>query len=242
MSARDFAVLDNPAYSALTGPHRHFARAIGAGILCYPDNVCPFFGVPDPMPEWTDPALLTVLAGRSVTMIGHHAESDLPGAWPVSFEAAGVQMVLDDGVATEAGTPAGFEPVRLGPADVPEMLDLVARTRPGPFFDHTIDMGLYLGVRDRGALVAMAGERLRPEGWTEISAVCTDPAYRGRGLGAMLLLQMAQRIRERGDGPFLHAASSNTNAIALYEHLGFRLRRRLWFRSAVVPAGAASNG
>jgi predicted GNAT family acetyltransferase len=82
----------------------------------------------------------------------------------------------------------------------------------------------------------MAGERLHPPGWTEISAVCTDDAHRGQGLGTRLILAVAHGIRERGETPFLHAAADNTSAIRLYEALGFRLRRRATFLAARVPA------
>ncbi|GMA85333.1 hypothetical protein GCM10025868_05830 [Angustibacter aerolatus] len=125
--------------------------------------------------------------------------------------------------------------VRLTAADVPEMLALVERTRPGPFLPRTIEMGTYLGVRREGRLVAMAGERLHPPGWTEISAVCTDESARGQGLATRLVLAVAHGIRERGETPFLHAAGDNTNAIRLYESLGFRLRRRTTFQVARVP-------
>lgn len=233
--------MDNPAHAALTGPHRRFAEEIGAGVLRYPADVCIFHGVPYPIPDWRDPELAAAVAGRTVAMMGRTAESDLPADWPVIFDAAGVQLVLDDAASTESTEIAGFAPFELGAPDVPDMLDLVERTRPGPFAEHTIDMGLYLGVRDEGKLVAMAGERLRPEGWTEISAVCTDPSYRGRGLGTMLVLRIAEQIRARGDGAFMHAAGSNTRAIGLYEHLGFRVRRRFWFRSARVPGGPTAE-
>lgn len=127
------------------------------------------------------------------------------------------------------------EAVRLGPADVPEMLDLVARTRPGPFEPRTVELGTYLGVRRGGALVAMAGERLRPPGWSEISGVCTDESVRGQGLGGGLVRAVAHEIGQRGETPFLHAAASNTGAVRLYESLGFALRRRTVFLAALVP-------
>jgi predicted GNAT family acetyltransferase len=98
-------------------------------------------------------------------------------------------------------------------------------------------MGTYLGIRREGELVAMAGERLHPPGWTEISAVCTDDAHRGQGLGTRLILAVAAGIRARGEIPFLHAAADNTNAIRLYESLGFRLRHRTAFLGVRVPAG-----
>ena len=133
------------------------------------------------------------------------------------------------------------EAVRLGPADVPEMLALVERTQPGPFLPRTVEMGTYLGIRRDGALVAMAGERLRPPGWTEISAVCTDPAFRGAGLATRLVLAVAHGIRERGETPFLHTAAANTTATRLYESLGFRLRRTTRFMAARVPATATGE-
>ena len=153
-----------------------------------------------------------------------------PDGWEVTFDIDGVQMV-DDGLAA-APDP---EAVVLGPADVPEMLDLVERTKPGPFLPRTVELGTYLGIRREGALVAMAGERLHPPGWTEISAVCTDPAARGEGLASRLILAVAHGIRERGETPFLHTGAGNTNAIRLYESLGFRLRRTTAFLAARAP-------
>jgi ribosomal protein S18 acetylase RimI-like enzyme len=133
------------------------------------------------------------------------------------------------------------EAVRLGPADVPEMLDLVARTQPGPFLPRTIVLGTYLGIRRAGALVAMAGERMRPPGWSEISAVCTDPAHRGQGLAGRLVRAVGTVIRERGDVPFLHAAASNTAGIRLYEELGFTLRREILFAALRVAVPVAPD-
>jgi predicted GNAT family acetyltransferase len=139
----------------------------------------------------------------------------------------GVQM---EGSALEPA--ADPELLPLTDADVPEMLDLVELTKPGPYLRRTIEMGRYIGLRDGGdaSLIAMAGERVRPDGWTEISAVCTDPRYRARGLGTRLVRAVADGMRSaRGDVPFLHAAAENVNAIRLYEALGFTLRRRTTF-------------
>ncbi|MFF7981565.1 GNAT family N-acetyltransferase [Streptomyces sp. NPDC007901] len=150
-------------------------------------------------------------------------------------------MLVDPG-ATVVDTALRAEPdpdaVRLGPGDVPEMPDLVARTEPGPFRRGTVEMGTYLGIRHRGRLIAMAGQRLRPPGWTEISAVCTDPDHRGRGLATRLVRAVAAGIRDRGDTPFLHAAPGNATAIPLYESIGFteRLRgRTLLLRAPGTP-------
>jgi predicted GNAT family acetyltransferase len=116
----------------------------------------------------------------------------------------------------------------LGITDVPEMIELTAATDPGPFLEGSINMGRYLGLRSTldGRLVAMAGERLRLTRFTEISAVCTDPAFRGRGYAAALVVELALGIMDRGDTPFLHVKNENS-AKRLYEKLGFRFRKAI---------------
>ena len=112
-------------------------------------------------------------------------------------------------------------------ADAAEMQALAALTQPGPFFRHTNRLGTFIGVRQDGALVAMAGERLRPTGYTEVSGVCTHPDHRGKGYAGALMRQVAHNIVARGDTPFLTSYTDNVGAIALYEALGFRIRREL---------------
>ncbi|MFE7355678.1 GNAT family N-acetyltransferase [Streptomyces sp. NPDC057543] len=227
-AAGDAHPLDNPVRAALTGPHAHFAEKRGR-ILRYPADVAPWVAVPDPTKaaDWADAAALAG-PGGAVTLTAFREPP--PADWEITFHAEGVQLV--DAGAAAAPFP---QAVRLGAADVPEMLDLVARTRPGPFLPRTVELGTYLGVRREGVLVAMAGERLRPPGWSEISGVCTDESVRGQGLGTGLVLAVAHEIRERGETPFLHASAANTNAVRLYESLGFALRRRTSFLSALVP-------
>jgi ribosomal protein S18 acetylase RimI-like enzyme len=220
--------LDNPTWASLTGPHARFAERRGR-VVRYPEDVAPFLGLPDAPGEqdWFDVA---ELAGPGAVVVLAAAAARPPSGWEVLDELPGVQLV-DEGVAA-APDP---EAVRLGLADVPEMLDLVERTKPGPFRKRTVELGTYLGIRRGGALVAMAGERLHPPGYTEISAVCTDPAHRGQGLGTRLVLAVAAGIRERGETPMMHAAASNTSAIRLYLSLGFALRRRPDFVAVRVP-------
>ncbi|MFJ2091271.1 GNAT family N-acetyltransferase [Streptomyces sp. NPDC087901] len=220
--------LDDPVGAALRGPHAHFAERRGR-ILRYQPEVAPWVALPD-RPEAADWADAAALAGPGGAVTITAFREPPPDDWEVVFHAEGVQLV-------DAGVEAAPYPeaVRLGPADVPEMLDLVARTRPGPFEARTVELGAYLGVRRDGVLVAMAGERMRPPGWSEISAVCTDESVRGQGLAGGLVRAVAHEIRERGETPFLHAAASNTNAVRLYESLGFALRRRTPFLSAIIP-------
>ena len=208
--------LDRVVAASLDGHHAKFARRHGQAVR-YENGVAPFFAIEDPHDPaaWDDAAEL-IEAGETVAFPG---VSTWPSEWKLIAELDGVQMV-----GTDVSPKPDPEAVRLGPADVPEILDLIARTEPGPFLRRTIELGTYLGIRREGALVAMAGERLHPPGWTEISAVCTDPAYRGQGLASRLMRAVAAGIAERGETPFLHALATNTNAIRLYESLGFELR------------------
>jgi predicted GNAT family acetyltransferase len=119
----------------------------------------------------------------------------------------------------------GFGVIALGEADAPEMLALARLTEPGPFFERTHQLGDFVGVRVGGRLVAMAGERLKLAGYTEVSAVCTHPDHRGRGYAAGLMSVVMRRIADRGEIAFLHAYDHNESAIALYERLGFARRR-----------------
>ncbi|WP_305786366.1 GNAT family N-acetyltransferase [Symbioplanes lichenis] len=215
-------VLDNPAWVALHGPHARFARTYGLAARYDPD-VAPFHAladVADPQ-AWADLARL-VGPGGSADVAGGPLVA-FPG-WTVVSTGTGVQLV---GLTSRGAADPSL--LRLGPADVPDMLDLIALTRPGPFRRRTVELGRYLGIRSQGTLIALAGERLHPAGWTEISAVCTHPAWRGRGLATRLVRAVAHGIRARDETPFLHAAATNTNAIRLYEHLGFSLRREVTF-------------
>ncbi|WP_345346289.1 GNAT family N-acetyltransferase [Actinoallomurus liliacearum] len=219
--------LDNPALASLTGPHAHFAEHRG-DVVRYPTDVSPFLALPARPSErdWTDAAALAG-PGALVSLAGVEA---LPRGWDVVARIPGVQLV-DDGLDEAPDDQA----IRLSEADVPEMLALTERTRPGPFLPRTIELGTYLGIRRDGKLIAMAGERLRPPGWTEISAVCTDAAHQRQGLATRLVRAVADGIRRRGETPFMHAAASNIDAIRLYEALGFRLRRTTTFLAVRVP-------
>jgi predicted GNAT family acetyltransferase len=138
----------------------------------------------------------------------------------------------DSGVESDE---SAERPVTLTDVDVPDMLALVAEARPGPFLARTVEFGGYVGVRHDDRLVAMAGERLRPRGFTEVSAVATHPDHRKKGLAERLVRAVVHAATARGDVPFLHAAVSNTNAVRLYESMGFTVRRTVWFRVLQVP-------
>jgi len=224
-------ILDNPAWGSLTGYHAGLAERHGQAARL-PADVSPFTALADPADEqsWQDLATL-VGPGQPVVVTG--SLDAIPARWTVLERGQGVQFV-DTSLAAEPDP----EAIRLWADDVPEMLDLVSRTQPGPFLPRTIELGTYLGIRHHGRLVAMAGERLHPPGWVEISAVCTDPAEQGRGLATRLVKAVADGIRGRGEQAFLHTAATNERAIRLYQSIGFTLRRTTTFAVVQTPDSA----
>jgi ribosomal protein S18 acetylase RimI-like enzyme len=215
--------LDNPIFSALTTAHAGFA--LGDGLARrYPSEVSPLAGMREWSPEaFADLHELVVPGGRVGLFTPEPLE--VPDGWIVAGERWIDQMVCE---APPPAAPAGgAELVVLGEGDVPEMLALTALTQPGPFAARTVEMGRYLGIRsDDGRLVAMAGERLRAAGATEISAVCTDPAFTGRGYARALMLPLMAKAVAEGQLPILHVKTEN-GAKHLYEKLGFHVRRAI---------------
>jgi ribosomal protein S18 acetylase RimI-like enzyme len=217
-------ILDNPVLASLRGVHRSLALVDGR-VARYPGDVCPFMAVPDNVrpEEWEQ---LAALAGDDPVVLVNPPAS-VPKSWTLVNGLSALQMLGPEADHAAAVATPGWAVETLRREDAADMLELAVATQPGPFAARTGELGVYLGVRDRGKLIAMAGERLRPEGWSEISAVCTAPDYRGRGLARTLMEQLAAGIRQRGQRPFLHVMASNTGAIRLYEAMGYATRRTL---------------
>jgi predicted GNAT family acetyltransferase len=227
----DTLLLDNPIWHALSTEQSTLAEGNGLAKR-FPSDVAPFGGLIDQSAAAYD-ALEKIRPG-AVTALALDAEPVLPRNWEMVQRGEMYQMVC------EAPAYADAQPIfrELTKADVPEMLALTKLTEPGPFLPRTIELGDYLGIFDAGSLVAMAGERLHLTGFTEISAVCTHPQYRGRGYGNALLCALIARILRRGETPFLHVKTENVTAVSLYEKLGFKVRAQLHL--AVIKYRAAS--
>lgn len=214
--------LDRPAWNALNGRQASYAVPQGRATRFASDAA--LFAAAEDEGEAALADLSAVIrqAGAGV-MIERAGPPPLAG---LVVEKAGevVQMVADR--LSSRTPPRSIElAVRLTDVDAPQMLALATLTEPGPFFAQTHRLGEFWGVKDAGGrLVAMAGERMRLDGHTEVSGVCTHPDHRGHGHGAMLTWLVASRILERGETPFLHSYTNNTGAVALYEALGFRPR------------------
>ena len=224
----DESVLDNAVWFSLDGPHQGFAERRGAAARYDPD-VSVFGAIGDDSEVgWRD--LESVVSPSGIAVLFRAEIPEPPAGWTRLDGGRGHQMVLGELAAVDVPDSRA-----LGPDDVGEMLALVELTKPGPFCLRTVELGGYVGVFDGDRLVAMAGERLAPPGFREISAVCTHPDYRGRGLAAGLSARVARTILERGERPFLHHASDNDPARRVYEALGFEFRRQVVFTAYGAP-------
>jgi len=211
--------LDNPVWHALTGPQAEFSEGSSLALR-YQADVAVFAALPDEVGPDAWSALGTLAGpGGGCVVFRPGAVAVAPG-WEIALRMPTLQMV-----ATEPIGRPDPELTRLGPVDAADMLALVERTRPGPFAKRTVELGTYLGWRTAdGRLVAMAGERLHPAGYTELSAVCTDADARKRGLATRLMRAIAAGIEDRGETPILHVLADNHAAIRVYEALGFATR------------------
>jgi predicted GNAT family acetyltransferase len=207
--------LDAVVWNALAGKQKHLA--IGDDrALRYLSGIGRFAATADSSPE-SFVALRSLIEARDTVALVTANEVALPAGFSVVRRAALLQMIWQG----KLDRPSELQPVSLTERDVPDMLALTAATEPGPFGPRTIEHGQYIGVRSEGKLAAMAGERMKLDGFTEISAVCVDPAFRGRGYAADLMKWLIAAISARGETPFLHVFASNQSAIALYRKLGF---------------------
>jgi predicted GNAT family acetyltransferase len=211
--------LDRPVWSALTGGQAHLAQGDGRALR-FPPDYGPFAAEAEGDLEGQ-----TMLAAFEPGSDGLWLVEPQAAAPPAGMAAAGEALCAQMTACEIAGDAPGFEATPLGDADGPQMLALARLTKPGPFAVHTHRLGRFIGVKLDGRLVAMAGERMKPSGFTEVSGVCTHPDFRGRGYAGGLMRLVARRILERGETPFLHAYASNAGAIELYRTLGFTVRR-----------------
>ncbi|MDE2621243.1 MAG: GNAT family N-acetyltransferase [Sphingomonadales bacterium] len=216
--------LDRPVWHTLTGPQAPLARGGGAAWRIEP-GYGPFAAARDQ----GDAALAALgelvraAAGAEVWLVETAAWTPPPGT-RVARSAPLAQMVATMPAPLRADDPG--EPLDAG--DAAAMAALAQATEPGPWGPLTRTYGQFYGVRAGAALVAMAGERMRPApGLAEVSGVCTDPAWRGRGLAAALIRRVMAGFVARGDTPFLHSYAGNVAAIRLYESLGFSVRREM---------------
>ena len=218
--------LDNPIWLSLTTSHSHFAHVNNCARK-FPATVSMLAAFPEPTAE-NYASLASLLSPDERIGLFLQNPPDPPAGWTVRHSVPLFQMVCEKPASDETRSNEA-EIIPLTKADVPEMVALTKLTKPGPFDVRTHEMGDYIGIRSAGYLVAMAGERLRVPGFTEVSAVCTHPKHLGHGYATLLMKTLMKSICSRGDTPCLHVRSENARAVQLYERLGFRTRISLQY-------------
>jgi ribosomal protein S18 acetylase RimI-like enzyme len=214
-------VLDRPAWNALTTRHAALSQG-GALAKRYDPSIIPFAAARDDSDEALQALAALPRPGETMLIVETEKTALPPGLVPM-IKADAVQMILKQPPPSVAD--ARIE--CLTDADAAEMLDLATLTKPGPFTLKAQALGEFFGVKIDGRLAAMAGERMKQKGFTEVSGVCTHPDFQGRGLGRLLSVFMTHRVLARGEVPYLHAYATNAAAIGLYETIGFEIRRVL---------------
>ncbi|HVY75325.1 MAG TPA: GNAT family N-acetyltransferase [Puia sp.] len=214
--------LDNPIYHGLATGNSHLAHG---DVLAkyFPENISPLMGLRDnTVADFEN--LAGNVPGNRVFILFTPEEIEIPSPWKM-LKQLGIQVMVYDRSQPPAGDES--EIVDLLPEHVPAMLALTKLTDPGPFLSETIRLGNYRGIFDGNRLVSMAGQRLQPMPYTEISAVCTHPDYTGLGYATKLIADQLERILKKGTIPFLHVRRDNQQAIHVYEKLGFATSRKL---------------
>lgn len=216
-------ILHNPVFNALCSGDK--SLSLGTDVVKYFDEeVSPFVGFDETNANAFADLYELLPQGRKIL----YANPDgitIPQGWQLAIEIKGLQFVYEGGAIKNEF--ANVQP--LGAKHINEMVDLAALTKPGPFATGTIKFGYYHGIFENEKLVAMTGQRLHPQNYTEISAVCTHPSHTGKGYANTLMLHQLQLIQQQGQQPFLHVREDNERAIALYQRLGFTISRPMNF-------------
>jgi ribosomal protein S18 acetylase RimI-like enzyme len=224
--------LENIIWQALTTRQAEFAETFQSARR-FMREVTSLAAMPDLSAQSFQSLAGLTGAGGTTALFLDDPFQPRPG-WKVVAGAPMLEMVYENG--TMPASPE-IQLLELGAQDSPEMVELATLTKPGPFGIRTHELGTYLGIRREGKLVAMAGERLKIPGYTEVSAVCTNPDHTGKGYAQALMSEVMRRILDRGETPLLHVREDNERAVRIYEKLGFRTRVLMHF--AVIRRDAA---
>ncbi|MEL6135234.1 MAG: GNAT family N-acetyltransferase [Bacteroidota bacterium] len=215
------SVLDNPVWYALSERHQQLAMRY-PGVNMYPSSYCPFVGFTDLAQL---PSALDTYAEEADTFFVVGNKPIHSPRLMIQQELVCLQMVL----ARPMNVIPSHSISRLSPNHYPLLFSLVNLVQPGYFRPQTPEMGNYYGIFQDHELVAVTGERMQMNDYTEVSAVVTHPDYTGRGYAKQLIAHTTEHIFRQGKTPFLHVAETNIPAIRLYEKLGFQIRRKMSF-------------
>lgn len=219
-------ILDNMIWNAITTGNNDIA-IVNGDVGCYLPEIAPFAG----MREFNDVNLKKLYefipANRSVAISSLSKMDHDDSKWNMIQPMDVTQMVYEHPV-NNFTTKNSILIVPLSEEHIPQMLALTALTKPGPFLQQTIRFKNYFGIFVEDRLAAMAGQRMHPVPYMEVSAVCTHPDFRGMGYAKALMLHLMKIIIDNSFIPFLHVLSNNTNAIELYKTIGFRTRKEIF--------------
>jgi len=227
-------LLANPIWHSLSTLHSNLAQGNHLAKR-YPQDIGPLSGIPKQSNECWD-ALKRIIPSGDHCALFLTEPANLGAGLTLVMQFQIEQMVCE---SSRVVSSLEVKIEELGEADVTEMLALTTLTEPGPFQQRTIQLGGYRGIRDRGRLVAMAGQRMALPGYREVSAVCTHPSYRGRGYAGALVRAVDGGITALGEIPYLHVRRENFSAIRLYRSLGYDTVRTL--HCAIVTRPQAHN-
>lgn len=217
-------LLNNPVYQALISGDRRLSFGKEKAKF-FEESVSPFAGFEEDYDKGFEDLYKLLPPGRVILYATPQHVKQHKG-WELLDAVKGLQLIFDSiGEAVEKS----FDLISLDEKDIEQMMDLAALTKPGPFGPRTIDFGNYFGVFEDEKLVAMAGQRLHVEEFTEISAVCTHPDHLGRGYASALVQHQVRLIQQQNHTPFLHVREDNRRAIEMYQRLGFKISRPMNF-------------
>jgi ribosomal protein S18 acetylase RimI-like enzyme len=214
--------LDYPAWNALISGNNNLSE--GNEYVKYFDaEVAPFVGMSELSFDEFQLLADNIPVKREMVII-ISKEIEIPRPWIVTEHLNALQMVFSGNVQDDHATETI---VPLQDKDVPQMLTLTALTHPGPFSKRTIEFGNYEGIFNHGELISMAGQRMHPAEFAEISAVCTHPDHLGKGYAGQLIRSQVRKIKANSETPFLHVRSDKESASHLYKGLGFQVRKQM---------------
>lgn len=218
----DINKLDNPVWHSLHETHNNFALEYDDFKFYHPD-FCPFGGFTSLINSDKNIENYTGLV-NDFYVVGDKPNFD--NTIILNKNLICNQMVLNKPIELDISNQiTKLETER----HLKELFELVNLVQPGYFKNKTHELGSYYGIIENDKLIAVTGERMKMYDFSEISAVITHPNHTGKGYAKQLIKYTSDQIFKDNKTPYLHVASINTNAIKLYEKLGFQTRRNISF-------------
>jgi len=209
-------VLDNPSWHMLCHDLAEFTVGTALAKRCDP-GLIPVVGLANHSDAAFADLATLYNTGEGIGILEANPPQKIPG-FEISSRFSFDQLVCQQRTPVPKND---IDVLELTQSDLQDVIQLIELTKPGPFFPGLFAMRRFVGIRQEGQLVAMAGERIHLPGYCEISAVCTHPDWRGRGYASLLSSVIADGIWERGKTPFLHVLAHNTSAYHVYNLLHF---------------------